>query len=150
MDDLRELYQTTILDHNRRPRNFRVPDEANRDAEGYNPLCGDKVTIHLLLEDGLVKDVGFQGTGCAISTASASMMTEGIKGKPAAEVMKLFDAFHELLTGDPGQAGNTAGLGKLAVFGGVREYPMRVKCATLAWHTLRTALEGQGEVARTE
>ena len=150
MDDLRELYQTTILDHNRRPRNFRVPDGANRDAEGHNPLCGDKVTIHLLLEDGLVKDVGFQGNGCAISTASASMMTESIKGKPASEVMKLFDAFHELVTGEPEPAADTAGLGKLAVFSGVREYPMRVKCATLAWHTLKTALEGRGGVARTE
>jgi nitrogen fixation NifU-like protein len=147
MSELRELYQTTILDHNKSPRNFRVPDGANRHADGHNPLCGDKVTIHLVVDGDVLRDVGFQGAGCAISTASASLMTQAVKGKPVAEVVRLFDAFHALLTTG---GGASEALGKLAVFAGVREYPMRVKCATLAWHTLRTALEGKPEVAKTE
>jgi nitrogen fixation NifU-like protein len=150
MSDLRELYQTTILDHNRQPRNFRVPERANRAAAGHNPLCGDRVSIHVELEDGVVKDVGFQGAGCAISTASASLMTQAVKGKPVAEVQKLFDAFHQLVTSDPRREPDAEGVGKLAVFAGVREYPVRVKCATLAWHTLRSALAGGHETVRTE
>ena len=150
MSDLRELYQTTILDHNRQPRNFRVPEGANRQAAGHNPLCGDRVAVHLVLDDGVVKDVGFQGAGCAISTASASLMTQAVKGKSRAEVEKLFDAFHELLTGDPSQEPDPSRVGKLAVFAGVREYPVRVKCATLAWHTLRAALAGGRETVKTE
>jgi nitrogen fixation NifU-like protein len=150
MSELRELYQTTILDHNRKPKNFRVPEGCNRQAEGYNPLCGDKVTVHLMVEDDVVQDVGFQGTGCAISTASASMMTQAVKGRPLAEVMKMFDAFHDLVTSDPREEPEISGVGKLAVFSGVREYPMRVKCATLPWHTLRAALQDTGEVAKTE
>ena len=147
MSELRELYQTTILDHNKSPRNFRVPEGANRSADGHNPLCGDHVTVHVALDDHRLRDVGFQGSGCAISTASASLMTQAVKGKSTAEALKLFDAFHALLTsgGEP-----SAELGKLAVFAGVREFPMRVKCATLAWHTLRSALEGKGETAKTE
>jgi nitrogen fixation NifU-like protein len=150
MSDLRDLYQTTILDHNKQPRNFRVPEGANRQAAGHNPLCGDRVTVHLMLEDGIVKDVGFQGNGCAISTASASLMTQAVKGRPVAEVQKLFDAFHELVTSDPQREVDTAAVGKLAVLAGVREYPVRVKCATLAWHTLNAALAGQSATVKTE
>jgi nitrogen fixation protein NifU and related proteins len=147
MSELRELYQTTILDHNKSPRNFRVPEGATSHADGHNPLCGDRLTVHVALAGGIVRDVGFQGSGCAISTASASLMTQAVKGKPVSEALALFDQFHALLTtgGEPSDA-----LGKLAVFAGVREYPMRVKCATLAWHTLRTALEDKHETAKTE
>ncbi len=148
MSDLRELYQTTILDHNRKPRNFRVPEDANRDAEGFNPLCGDKVHVYLRIEDGVVTDVGFQGSGCAISTASASLMTQAVKGHPVEEVLELFESFHELVAGKSER--DISQVGKLAVFAGVRDYPMRVKCATLAWHTLRSALAGGGEPVRTE
>ncbi len=151
MSDLRELYQTTILDHNKKPRNFRVPDEANRSAEGHNPLCGDQISLHLAVdEDGVIQDLGFQGSGCAISTASASMMTQALKGKKVDEAMGLFDSFTELVTGDPLEEPETDGVGKLAVFAGVREYPMRVKCATLAWHTLKSAVLESGETAKTE
>ena len=150
MSDLRELYQTTILDHNKQPRNFRVPEGANREAAGHNPLCGDRVTVHVRLEDGVVQDVGFQGNGCAISTASASLMTQAVKGRSVAEVEKLFDAFHELVTSDPQRELDESGVGKLAVLGGVREYPVRVKCATLAWHTLRAALAGGATTVKTE
>lgn len=150
MADLRELYQTTILDHNKQPRNFRVPEGANRQAAGHNPLCGDRVTVHLRFEDGVVKDVGFQGNGCAISTASASLMTQAVKGRSAAEVETLFDAFHRLVTSNPQHEADDEGVGKLAVLGGVREYPVRVKCATLAWHTLRSALAGAGKTVKTE
>jgi nitrogen fixation NifU-like protein len=148
MSELRELYQTVILDHNKRPRNFRELEAANRVADGFNPLCGDKVTVYLELEDDVVKDVGFSGSGCAISTASASLMTQSVKGRSVAEVEKIFDGFHELVTTEA--APDAASLGKLAVFSGVREFPVRVKCATLAWHTLMSALEGSGEVAKTE
>ena len=150
MSELRELYQTTILDHNRKPRNFRVPEDANREADGYNPLCGDKVTVYLTVEDGVVRDVGFQGSGCAISTASASLMTQAVKGRPMDEVLARFDEFHELVTSDPQEEPDLERVGKLAVFAGVREFPMRVKCATLAWHTLRSAIEGGAETAVTE
>jgi nitrogen fixation NifU-like protein len=147
VSELRELYQATILDHNKQPRNFRVPEGANRSAEGHNPLCGDRVSVHVTLDDGALRDVGFQGQGCAISTASASLMTQAVKGKSVAEATALFDEFHALLTtgGEPSER-----LGKLAVFSGVREFPMRVKCATLAWHTLRAALENAPETVRTE
>ena len=150
MDDLRELYQTTILDHNKKPRNFRVPDRVNHDADGFNPLCGDKVTVYLQVENGTISDAGFQGSGCAISTASASMMTEAIKGRPLEEVLALFDSFHNLVTSPALDEPVTEGVGKLTVFAGVREFPMRVKCATLAWHTLISALEDSGETAKTE
>ncbi len=150
MSELRELYQSVILDHNKRPRNFHEPEGANRTADGFNPLCGDKITVYLELEDDLVKDVGFSGSGCAISTASASLMTQSIKGKSLSEVRQLFDGFHGLVTGNPGEGADSEKLGKLAVFSGVREFPVRVKCATLAWHTMRSALDGTGEVAKTE
>jgi nitrogen fixation NifU-like protein len=148
--DVRELYQSTILDHNKRPRNFRVPQTANREARGNNPLCGDQLTVYLELEGGVVKDVGFQGSGCAISKASASLMTEAVKGRKAEQVEALFDRFHRLLTGEPLPAADTEGLGKLAVFSGVREYPVRVKCATLPWHTVRAALRGDPTTVKTE
>jgi len=150
MSELRELYQSVILDHNKRPRNFHQPEGANRSADGFNPLCGDKITVYLELEDDVVKDVGFSGSGCAISTASASLMTQSIKGKSVDDVRQLFDGFHELVVGDSGEAADLEKLGKLAVFSGVREFPVRVKCATLAWHTMKSALEGTGEVAKTE
>src|SRR5262245_12995157 len=150
MSDLRDLYQTTILDHNKQPRNFRVPEHANRSAAGHNPLCGDRVTVHLELEGDTVKDVGFQGSGCAISTASASLMTQAVKGRRVEDVEKTFAAFHELVTSDPRGAIDENRLGKLAVLAGVREYPVRVKCATLAWHTLRAALAGGQLTVKTE
>lgn len=150
MSDLRELYQSVILDHNRQPRNFREPEGANRAAEGYNPLCGDKLTVYLKLEDDVVSDVGFVGSGCAISKASASLMTQGIKGKTVDEVKRIFRGFHELVTSATDDESEAESLGKLAVFRGVREFPVRVKCATLAWHALMSALDGAGEVARTE
>jgi nitrogen fixation NifU-like protein len=150
MSELRELYQSVILDHNKKPRNFREPERTNRTAEGYNPLCGDKLTVYLRLENDVVSDIGFEGTGCAISKASASLMTESIKGKTVAEVEDLFEEFHGLVTGDLSKAVDSARLGKLAVFSGVREFPVRVKCATLAWHTLKSALDANSEIARTE
>jgi nitrogen fixation NifU-like protein len=150
MSELRELYQSVILDHNKRPRNFRQPEGTNRTADGFNPLCGDKITVYLELDGDVVKDVGFTGSGCAISTASASLMTTSVKGKSVDEVKRLFHDFHDLVVGDQGDEADFEKLGKLAVFGGVREFPVRVKCATLAWHTLKSALDGTGEVAKTE
>lgn len=150
MSDLRELYQELIIDHSKRPRNFRVLEAANRKSEGYNPLCGDKITVLLELENERVKNISFQGAGCAISTASASIMTEIVKGKTLAEAEALFEVFHNLVTGKPPAAGTTPDLGKLAVFSGVSEFPARVKCATLAWHTLHAALQGQGDTVSTE
>jgi nitrogen fixation NifU-like protein len=148
MDDLRDLYQEVILDHNKRPRNFGALEGASHHAEGHNPLCGDQLSISLLIEDGAVQDVRFEGSGCAISTASASLMTEAVKGKSLEEAQRLFDGFHDLLTGDPSQAAQaSADLGKLAVFQGVREFPVRVKCATLSWHTLKSALEGDAAIS---
>jgi len=147
MSDLRELYQQVILDHQRKPRNFRKLEENCRHVEGFNPLCGDKVTVYLKLEGDVVKDVSFQGTGCAISTASASMMTEALKGKTLAEAEKLFTEFHDLLTG---KSDRTDQLGKLTVFAGVREFPVRVKCATLPWHTFQAALHGEEKTVSTE
>jgi nitrogen fixation NifU-like protein len=149
-DELRELYQTTILDHNKKPRNFRVPAAANREARGNNPLCGDQLTVYLELEDGVVKDAAFQGSGCAISKSSASLMTEAVKGKALAELDALFERFHALVTSSPAVPADTDGLGKLAVFSGVREYPVRVKCATLPWHTLRAAAHGDAATVKTE
>jgi nitrogen fixation NifU-like protein len=150
MSDLRDLYQEVILDHQKRPRNFRKLEGSARHVEGYNPLCGDRVTIYVKVEDGVVKDIAFQGDGCAISKASASMMTESLKGKSLDEVDKLFQEFHRLLTGTEAPANSGAKLGKLAVFSGVREFPLRVKCATLAWHTLKAALAGQETTVSTE
>jgi nitrogen fixation NifU-like protein len=150
MADLRELYQEVILDHHRRPRNFRRLEGANRQAVGHNPLCGDKISLYLKIENGVIQDVGFQGSGCAISTASASMMTESLRGKTEAEVEKLFQRFHDLVTGKPTSDAELSSLGKLAVFSGVREYPVRVKCASLCWHTMRAALERREETVATE
>lgn len=150
MPDLRELYQEVILDHHRRPRNFHKLEQANRQADGFNPLCGDKVSVYLRIENGVVRDVGFVGAGCAISTASASMMTESLKGKTEAEVESLFTRFHNLVTGHLAPDSDLSELGKLAVFAGVREYPVRVKCASLAWHTMHAALEGSKETVATE
>jgi len=151
MPDLRELYQELIVDHSRRPRNFGALEGANRHATGYNPLCGDKVTVFLKMKDDRVEDVRFEGAGCAISTASASMMTEKFKGKTLEEAEALFDLFHALVTGaaKPDQNASEK-LGKLAVFSGVSEFPVRVKCATLAWHTARSALRGTQDVVSTE
>lgn len=150
-DSLRELYQEVIFDHNRNPRNYRPLPAASHHADGHNPLCGDQLTVYLQVEDGIVREASFVGHGCAISTASASLMTEAIKGKPVAEVEALFRAFHTMLT-DANAAENEAQpeLGKLAVFAGVREFPARVKCATLAWHTLHNAIIGAQAPARTE
>jgi nitrogen fixation NifU-like protein len=152
MSDLRELYQELILDHTKKPRNFGELPGANRRAEGYNPLCGDRATVFVQLEGDKVVDVRFQGAGCSISTASASMMTESIKGKTRAEAEKLFDRFHQLITSDPTRAAQNAApeLGKLAVFSGVCEFPVRVKCASLAWHTFKAALTGADTSVSTE
>ena len=142
-----DLYEETILDHSKRPWNCHPMQDATRQAEGYNPLCGDKLKLFLKMEGDIVKDVSFVGSGCAISTASASLMTESLKGKTREEALKMLDRFHELLTTD---AAVSKDLGKLVVFCGVRDYPARVKCATLAWHTLKSALNNTSEVASTE
>jgi nitrogen fixation NifU-like protein len=147
--DLRELYQQVILDHNRNPRNFREMTEPTRRIEGYNPLCGDHYTVFLQLDGETIKDVTFVGAGCAISKASASVMSTTVKGKTKEEATRLFDTFHRLVTGDDSGL-SAADLGRLAAFSGVSEFPARVKCATLAWHTLRTALEGDAESVSTE
>jgi len=153
MPDLRELYQELIVDHSKRPRNFGKLPGANRQATGYNPLCGDKLTVYLKMKDDVVEDARFEGAGCAISTASASLMTEKSKGKTSEEAEELFGLFHSLVTGadsaaDPAQLEKQ--LGKLAVFSGVSEFPIRVKCATLPWHTFLAALRGAEEVVSTE
>jgi nitrogen fixation protein NifU and related proteins len=147
MSDLRELYQEVILEHSRHPRNYRALETANHKAEGYNPLCGDHFTVYLDVQDGAIRDVSFEGAGCAISKASASMMTQSVKGKSAGEAEDLFGKFHDLVTGNSASADN---VGKLAVFGGVSEFPLRVKCATLAWHALRAALRGEQDAVSTE
>jgi nitrogen fixation NifU-like protein len=150
MSDLRELYQEVILDHNRRPRNYHAIERPSRTAKGHNPLCGDRLTLYLMLENDRITDVGFEGSGCAISKASASLMTEAVKGKTVAEAESLFSRFHELVTTPPDLPAKTEGLGKLAVFAGVREFPARVKCASLAWHTMKNAVEAVPVTARTE
>jgi nitrogen fixation NifU-like protein len=149
MGDLRDLYQEVILEHSKAPRNYRELSDARR-VEGFNPLCGDHFTVFMKLENGVVQDVTFKGSGCAISKASASMMTQAIKGKSKAEAEKLFSTFHKLVTEGGGGNGDQADLGKLAVFSGVSEFPVRVKCATLAWHTMKAALEGKQEPVSTE
>jgi nitrogen fixation protein NifU and related proteins len=148
MSDLRELYQDVILEHSKAPRNYRQLATANHKAEGYNPLCGDHFTLYLDLKGNSIHDISFQGSGCAISKASASMMTQSVKGKTREEAEKLFEQFHKLVTGQAN--GNQADLGKLAVFSGVSQFPVRVKCATLAWHTLQAAMEGKQEPVSTE
>ena len=150
MSELKELYNDVILFHQAKPRNFRKLENANRTAEGVNPLCGDQLTIYLYMEDGAIKDIGFEGKGCAISVASASMMTHMIKGKSVQEAEVLFNEFHKLLLGEQDEAETSSGLGHLKeVFSGVHKFPMRVKCATLSWHTLRAALAGE-EATSTE
>lgn len=148
MNGLRELYQEVIFDHYRTPRNRRVLTDANRKAEGYNPLCGDKVTIYLDIQDGVIREASFEGVGCAISTAAASLMTEALKGRKADDVEPLFRDFQRMVT--EAEASPHAQLGKLEVLAGVREFPSRVKCATLAWHTLLAALRGQRDPVSTE
>jgi nitrogen fixation NifU-like protein len=151
MSDLRELYQDLILDHGRSPRNFRADEAANHKAEGFNPLCGDKIALYVRTgADGRIESATFQGKGCAISTASASLMTQALKGQTVAEARALFDRFHDLITGADGNGRNGADLGKLEVFAGVREFPNRVKCASLAWHTLKAALDEAGAPVSTE
>ena len=149
MSDLDDLYQEVILDHNRRPRNFRELPTATRRIEGHNPLCGDRLTLFLELDGDLVRDIAFQGSGCAISRASASLMTETVKGKRTAEVEQIFELVHDLVTGRAGRESDPR-LGKLAVLSGVSRFPVRVKCAALAWHALRSALRGGGEQVSTE
>jgi nitrogen fixation NifU-like protein len=148
MSDMNELYQEIILDHNKQPRNCYVMDCANRAADGHNPLCGDTVRVYLRIEDGVIEEISFQGAGCAICTASTSLMTESVKGKTVEEAKEMFEGFHHMLTGVADEQG--VELGKLKVFEGVREYPVRVKCATLAWHTLHAAMEGEDESVTTE
>ena len=149
MSDLRELYQQVILDHNKNPRNFREMEDATRRVDGYNPLCGDHYTVFLKTDGDTIAEVSFTGSGCAISKASASVMSSTVKGKSKEEAEHLFDTFHRLVTGDASGL-SASDLGRLAAFSGVSEFPARVKCATLAWHTLRSALEGKDEKVSTE
>lgn len=139
MSELSELYQEVILDHNRRPRNFRILEDANHRAEGHNPLCGDRLSLFLRVDGGVVADIAFQGSGCAISRASASLMTDAVRGRPVEEVRGLFERFHRMVTTPPDRG--VEDMGKLSVLAGVREFPVRIKCASLAWHTLKAALE---------
>ena len=150
MSDLRELYQQVILDHNRRPRNFGRIEDADRTCEGYNPLCGDRLKLFVDFDGDVIRSVTFEGTGCAISRASTSMMTDILKGKTVAEANELFERFHQLVTSDPSEPADVADLGKRAVFAGVREHPSRVKCATLSWHTLKAAVNGHQTTVSTE
>jgi len=143
MANLSELYQEIIIEHNRSPRNFRTLPDANRSAEGDNPLCGDRINLQLRVEKDVIQDIGFQGSGCAISRASASLMTAAVQGRTPEEADKLFAAFHGMVTGHPDAPVDTAALGKLAALAGVRRFPGRVKCATMAWHTLHDAIEGK-------
>jgi nitrogen fixation protein NifU and related proteins len=149
MSELSELYQQVILDHNKKPRNFRKLEGANRQADGHNPLCGDQLTVYLQFEDGVVKDISFEGSGCAISKASASMMTQSLKGKSVDDAEVLFTEFHRMVTGELDEAAADHHLGRLTIFAGVREFPARVKCASLSWHTMHAALRGE-EVVSTE
>ncbi len=150
MSALRELYQEVILDHNKNPRNFRKMDGATRKVEGYNPLCGDHYTIFVKMDGDVITDVSFEGTGCAISKSSASVMTSVVKGKTKAEAEKMFEAFHKLVTGELNGEAHLDALGKLAAFAGVSEFPARVKCASLPWHTLHAAMQEQTQVVTTE
>ncbi len=150
MSDLRELYQQVILDHNRSPRNFRRIDDATRKVEGFNPLCGDRYTVYIKLENDVIKDISFEGAGCAISKASASVMTSELKGRTEEEAEALFDKFHKLVTGEIHPEDGDDDLGKLAAFSGVSEFPTRVKCAILAWHTVHAALQTKEQVVSTE
>ncbi len=150
MYELADLYQQLILDHNKSPRNRRRLEEPCRRALGYNPLCGDRVTVYLQVEDGAVRDIAFEGTGCAISIAAASMMTQSLKGKSVAEATELFRKFHGLVTEEDGGGESRAGLGKLEAFAGVHRFPARVKCATLVWHTMAAALKNTAELVTTE
>lgn len=149
LENLRELYQEVVFDHNRNPRNFHAIEDADRKIEGFNPLCGDRITLYLKLDAGRIADIGFQGQGCAISTASASLMTEIVKGRTLAEAEKLFQAFHHIVTGQD-DCLRLEELGKLAVLAGVRQYPSRIKCATLPWHSLEAALKGEETPVSTE
>lgn len=150
MSDVRDLYQDVILDHGRNPRNFGALEEADATSEGYNPLCGDRLTLYVKLDGGVVTDVHFTGSGCAISTASASVMTQVLKGKTKDEALELFETFKKLVTAPVDQPMDDSSLGKLAVFAGVREFPVRIKCATLAWHTMAAALADSDDVVTTE
>ncbi len=152
MSELSELYQQVILDHNKKPRNFRRlenatrearVESANRSAEGYNPLCGDQLTVYMQMDEGVVSDISFEGTGCAISKAAASMMTQSVKGRTREEAQTLFEEFHAMVTGGLDEQATPHGLGRLTIFSGVREFPARVKCASLAWHTMLAALHGE-------
>lgn len=149
MSELSDLYQQVILDHNKKPRNFRKLEAANRTAEGYNPLCGDQLTVYMQLEDEVVSDISFEGSGCAISKAAASMMTQSIKGKTRQEAEKLFDEFHRMVTGQLDEETTPNELGRLTIFSGVRDFPARVKCASLSWHTMHAALNNE-EMISTE
>ena len=146
MSELSELYQQVILDHNKKPRNFKKIDDAELSAEGYNPLCGDQLTVYLNLDNGVVSDISFEGSGCAISKAAASMMTQAVKKKSRAEAEQLFQEFHSMVTGELDEEVEDNHLGNLKIFAGVRDFPVRVKCATLAWHTLQAALNKQQQV----
>jgi nitrogen fixation protein NifU and related proteins len=150
MTDLKNLYQEAVLDHYRKPRNFHEIENANRQAGGFNALCGDKLSVFIRIENGVVKDIGFVGSGCAIFMASASMMTESLKGKTETDAKAIFERFHQLVTSRSETQPDPATLGNLAIFSGIREYPVRVKCATLAWQTMRAALEGTKETIATE
>jgi nitrogen fixation NifU-like protein len=151
VSDLVDLYQEMVLDHNNRPRNFQKLEDASNTADGYNPLCGDQITVYLKVEDGVIADVGFQGVGCAISKSSASMMTQSVKGKSVEEAEALFHEFHAMVTREPGTEFENSGLGELEVLSGVCAFPNRIKCASLAWHTLTASLnDSQGGHASTE
>jgi nitrogen fixation NifU-like protein len=150
MSELTDLYQQVILDHNRKPRNFRKLESANRTAEGLNPLCGDQLTLYVELDGDVIKDISFQGSGCAISKASASMMTDSLKGKTVGDAQALFESVHHMLTANGSGEARTENLGKLEVLSGVRQFPTRVKCASLSWHALRNALAGQSGTVSTE
>ena len=150
MSDISDLYREVILDHNKSPRNFRKMEGPDRTAEGYNPLCGDQITVYLKMQDGVIKDITFHGSGCAISKASASMMTASVKGKTPAEADRVFDDVHKMLTGELNTDASPERLGKLAALSGVCNFPARVKCASLSWHTLRAALKGEQAATSTE
>jgi nitrogen fixation NifU-like protein len=150
ISELDDLYQQVIIDHSRRPRNFRELPDADCRAEGYNPLCGDRVTVYVQLDNQTLKDVSFTGAGCAICTSSASLMTESLKGKGRDQARQIFQGVHDLVTGKTGADAAAASLGKLAVFSGVRRFPVRVKCATLPWHTLNAAIEHRHDIVSTE